>query len=141
MTTTKKAGGATFVGFTYEEFNKYMGRAFRALRPKPVDRGGEISYVLTITDRFVVIVQSSIHKGYDTAAQSGTDPIRVGWGYLDQGGKFRPLVAKFEIVKRTENWRDNLEDRVNDFVSEYYAHKIQYDARLLPQGGSCTSSV
>jgi len=126
-TTTPKKAAATFVGFTLEEFDKYIKRAFRAFKPTQVRLGNEFAYVLHLSERIKILIQSSIHSsGY--AAGSGTDPIRVGFMYAEsKGGSLRPLKGKsFPIVKRTENWRDNLEDRVNDYLEEYESNRGNY---------------
>ncbi len=126
MTTTKKAA-ATYVGFTIEEFDKYVKRAFRAFKPTQTRLGNEFAYILNLSERIKVLIQSSIHTS-GQSAESGTDPIRVGFMYAESaGGRLRPLKGgSFPIVKRTENWRDNLEDRVNDYLEEYESNRGTY---------------
>lgn len=119
---------ATFTQITLEEIDVYLKRAFRALRPKPgpVVRG-EVTRVLTLSDKVFIRIYTSVGQGSDMAAGEGADAIRVGLF-----GPTRPLLAgKLPIVKRTQGWRDNLRERVEDMMELYDDREGYWESRAV----------
>ena len=65
-------------------------------------------------ERVAIKVFTSIRHGSEQAAGVGDDAIRVG---LYRDG--RPLKSgKWPIVKRTQGWKDNLRERVEDMMEK-----------------------
>lgn len=112
----------TFVEIVLDDMERFLRRAYRALQPKKGDARGEIYYDLNLSDRKVLIrVWTSIHKGSGVGAEKGADAIRVTM--ITGGGK--PLMPKSKIVKRTKNWRNALQDRIEELL-EIYESKAEY---------------
>ena len=122
-----------YVEVTLKEMETFLKRGFRALRPEPGLYKGEISYDLTLSPTVLIKVLTSIRRsGY--AAGVGEDAIRVMfWGVKVD----RPLVSgKAPIVKRTNNWRNALQDKIEDYL-EMYEEKAEYwDQRGGAEPGS-----
>jgi hypothetical protein len=119
VSAVKKAmAGATFTEVSLEEMRTFLKRAFHALEPQKEEVShGEIIINLPLSDRVVIKVFTSIHHGAEQAAGVGADAIRVG---IYRAG--RPLKSgKWPIVKRTQGWRDNLRERVEDMMEKFDA--------------------
>jgi len=116
--TSKQGGGATYTEVSLDEMRTFLKRAFHALEPqKESAERGEIIINLPLSERVVIKVFTSIAAGRDQAAGVGADAIRVGI-YRDG----RPLKSgKWPIVKRTQGWKDNLRERVEDMFEKYDA--------------------
>lgn len=110
------AGGATFQEVTLDDMRTFLKRAFHALEPQKEENvRGEIAINLPLSHRVVVKVFTSVSAGREQAAGVGSDAIRVG---LYRDG--RPLKGgKWPIVKRTQGWKDNLRERVEDWLEAY----------------------
>lgn len=116
------AAGDRYVEVTLEEMQSFLKRAFRALRPKRGESRGEVYFDLNLSDDEVIIrVWSSINPRRGTGAGVGEDAIRVT--LITKGGK--PLMPKGKIVMRTKNWRNALQDRVEE-LHELYESKADY---------------
>jgi hypothetical protein len=113
--TSKQGGGATYTEVSLDEMRTFLKRAFHALEPqKESAERGEIIINLPLSERVVIKVFTSIAAGRDQAAGVGADAIRVGI-YRDG----RPLKSgKWPIVKRTQGWKDNLRERVEDMMEK-----------------------
>jgi hypothetical protein len=113
--TSKQGGGATYTEVSLDEMRTFLKRAFHALEPqKESAERGEIIINLPLSERVVIKVFTSIAAGRDQAAGVGADAIRVGI-YRDG----RPLKSgKWPIVKRTQGWKDNLRERVEDMFEK-----------------------
>lgn len=130
MTTKQAAKGDRSVTITFEEFQKYVTRAFRAFRPQHVVLDTQHAWILSLSPRIKVAIHSSIYAS-GMSAPSGTQPIKVGFMFAKgttPGAALAPLHGKesWAIVKRTDNWRDNLEDRVNDCIEKYESNRQDY---------------
>ncbi len=113
---------ALYTEITLEDMDRFLKRAYRALRPKQKVERGEYVYDLNLSKGKILIkVWTSIHKGSGLGAQKGEDAIRVV--LVTQGG--RPLMPKGKIVKRTQNWRNSLQDRIEELLETYEA-KTEY---------------
>lgn len=118
---------ATFTEITLTEIEKYLKRAYHSLKPHQNSARGEIFYDLNLSDKVAIRVWTSIHKGQETAADVGADAIRV---QLVTTKKNHPLKSgKAPIVKRTQGWRDNLRERVEDEMSDYYEKEAYWEGR------------
>jgi len=114
--------GDRYVEVTLEEMASFLKRAFRALRPKRGESRGEVYFDLNLSDDEVIIrVWSSINPRRGTGAGVGEDAIRVT--LITKGGK--ALMPKGKIVMRTKNWRNALQDRVEE-LHELYESKAEY---------------
>jgi len=112
---------ATFTTFTIEEMAKFLKRAFFALKPKQGMSRGEYYFDLNLSDEKILIrVWTSVSPN-GSAMGSGTDAIRVTM----ISSKGSPLKGKEKIVKRTQNWKSNLQDRIEGLV-ELYESKADY---------------
>ncbi len=113
---------AKFTEVTLEDMERFLKRAYRALRPKKGEERGEVYYDLNLSDNKIFIrVWTSLRTRSGKGAEKGTDAIRVTM--LTKNG--RPLVKKMKIVKRTQNWRNSLQDRIETLLEDYEA-KIEY---------------
>lgn len=113
----KKGMAATYTTISLEEVETYLKRAFRALRPVKSAIRGEIVFDLHLSPTTGVRVWSSIAQHATSGAGVGDDAIRV---QLYSFAKNRPLMpGKAPIVKRTQGWRDNLKDRIEDYMEKY----------------------
>ena len=112
----KRQAAATFTNISVAEMRKFLASAFHALDQwEDETTGGEITINLGLSDKVAVRVFTSIHAGREQAAGVGADAIRVG---LYRGG--RPLKSgKWDIVKRTQGWKQNLRERVEDMIEVY----------------------
>lgn len=114
----EKHAAATFTPITIHELDEYLQRAFRALKPKPWNAvNGEATRMLSLSDSVGVIVYTSVAASGTSGADVGADAIRVG---LFNKARRHPLKrGKMPIVKRTQNWRTNLHERIEDCMEEY----------------------
>lgn len=113
---------ATYTEVTLQDMETFLKRAYRALRPKKGDSRGETYYDLNLSDGNILIrVWTSISSRGSSGAAKGTDAIRVTM----ITGKGKPLMPKGKIVKRTQNWRNALQDRIEELV-EVYESKAGY---------------
>lgn len=109
--------GARYTEVSLDEMDKFLRRAFRALRPKQDASRNEIYYDLKL-GRFVGIrVWTSIGSRSETGAGVGSDAIRVQFISLKDD---KPLEkGKAPIVKRTQGWKNSLQDRIEDLIEKY----------------------
>ena len=122
----KRSMAATFTQISIEEMNQFLTRAFRALRPTKDASRGEIYYDLHLSDNVAIRVWTSIGP-HGQAAGIGSDAIRV---QLFGSKLNRPLMSgKAPIVKRTQNWRDSLKDRIEDMMEAYEEKEEYWESR------------
>jgi hypothetical protein len=109
------AMAAQFTEVSLDDMRTFLKRAFHALEPQKDEiNRGEIVISLPLSDRVSVKVFTSVHHGAEQAAGVGDDAIRVG---LYRDG--RPLKSgKWPIVKRTQGWKENLRERVEDMMEK-----------------------
>jgi len=118
---------ATYTEITLPEIEKYLKRAFHSLRPTQNAARGEVYFDLNLSDKVAIRVWTSIHKGQQSAADVGADAIRI---QLVTIKKDRPLKSgKAPIVKRTQGWKDNLRERVEDEMEDYYDREEYWESR------------
>jgi hypothetical protein len=124
---------ATYTPVSLEEMETYLKRAFRALRPKQGVQNRETYYDLAVSPTVVIRVWTSIGPG-GSSAGVGEDAIRVQFF----GSRVnRPLVSgKAPIVKRTQNWRNSLQDRIEEYLEMYEEKADYWDARGGAEPGS-----
>jgi len=126
MIENKVAAGARFTPITMAEVELFLKRGFRALKPTKITRNGEYCFKLMMSDNVHILVWTSIHVGTDQGAGKGVDPMRIG--LYEDGG--RPLMkGKLEIVKRTQNWRDSLQDRIEELMETYDDREEYWEQR------------
>lgn len=107
---------ARYTEVTLEDMERFLKRAYRVLRPKKGEQRGEVYYDLNLSDgKIFVRVWTSIRPRSGTGAGVGEDAIRVTM--ITRNGK--PLMPKGKIVKRTQNWRNNLQSRIEELIETY----------------------
>ena len=114
--TEVKQSAATFTDIGIEDIRKFLKGAFHALEPhESTTTSGEVTIDLALSDDVAIKVFTSVHVGREQAAGVGADAIRVG---LYRRG--RPLKSgSWPIVKRTQGWKENLRERVEDMMEVY----------------------
>lgn len=115
--TKKIAMAAQYTEVSLDEIEKFLKRSFRVLRPVQDVSRGEVLYDLKLGKFVGIRVWTSVHRGQSSGAGAGQDAIRVGLISLKDKG---PLErGKLPIVKRTQNWRDSLTDKIEDCIEKY----------------------
>lgn len=128
MSNPKQAMSAQFTEVTLEDMSKFVLRSWRALRPKQGTERREIYYDLALSANVAIRIWTSIGVGRDTGADIGSDAIRIQI-LAKKGGRSWPLVqGKSPIVKRTQGWKDNLQDRVEDYLELYEEKEAVFEA-------------
>lgn len=108
---------ATYQEVSLEEMTKFLTRGFHALRPKKSVINGEVVFDLLMSPKAGIRVWTSIGANQAKGADVGADAIRV---QLYSFAKNKPLMpGKAPIVKRTQGWKDSLQDRIEDFIEKY----------------------
>jgi len=119
--SVKTAMAAQFTDISLDDMETFLKRAFRALRPmlSPQQDRGEYVFHLYLSPGVGIRVLSSIRKGEEMARGVGQDAIRVQL-YRFSGGRVGPLMpGKPPIVKRTQGWKSNLRQRIEDMIEAY----------------------
>lgn len=118
---------AQFTEVTLEDMEKFLKRGFRALRPKKGEERREVYFDLSLSDHVAIRVWTSIGVGRASGADVGQDAIRI---QLVSKKKQRPLMTgKAPIVKRTQNWRNSLQDRIEDYIEAYEDREGYWESR------------
>ena len=126
---------ARYTEVTFEDMLRFLKRGFRSLRPRKGEQYREIYFDLGLSDAVAIRVWTSIKIGSGMGAGVGQDAIRV---QLVSIPKNRPLMkGKAPIVKRTQNWRNNLQKRVEDYIEDYEDREEYWEERA---GGTPTPS-
>jgi hypothetical protein len=114
---------AQYTEVTLEDMERFLKRGYRALRPQQGVQRNEYYYDLMLSPNVAIRVMTSVHRSSGMGAGVGEDAIRV----LFYGtGVKRPLVpGKAPIVKRTQNWRNSLQNKIEDVI-ELYEEKAAY---------------
>lgn len=138
----EKQAAAQYTEISVEDITKFLGRSFRALHPTPHDLRGEVVIDLALNDQQSVGIRvwTSIPSGGSHGAGVGQDAIRVQFFNFNRGYPMPVLKAgpegappkmekqgKAPIVKRTQGWRDNLKDRIEDWMETYDQFESEYD--------------
>jgi hypothetical protein len=110
-----------YVEVTLKEMDTFLKRGFRALRPDQGSFRGQVTYDLYLSPSVVIRIYTSImQSGYSAGA--GGDSIRV----VILGVKSeKPLVSGSFLVKRTNSWRNTLQDKIEEYI-ELYEEKAEY---------------
>lgn len=128
MSNPKQAMSAQFTEITFDDMSKFILRSWRALRPKQGTEKREIYYDLALSDNVAIRIWTSIGVGRNTGADIGSDAIRIQL-LAKKGGRSWPLVqGKAPIVKRTQGWKNNLQDRVEDYIELYEEKEAVFEA-------------
>jgi hypothetical protein len=125
----RKKAAAQFTPPTLEEMSKFILRSWRALRPKQGTERREVYYDLGLSENVIIRIWTSIGAGQETAAGVGSDAIRIQI-LAKKGGRSWPLLkGKSPIVKRTQGWKNNLQDRVEDYLELYEEKEAVFEAQ------------
>ena len=110
-----------YIEVTLKEMDTFLKRGFRALRPDQGSFRGQVTYDLSLSPSVVIRIYTSImQSGYSAGA--GGDSIRV----VILGVKSeKPLVSGSFLVKRTNSWRNTLQDKIEEYI-ELYEEKAEY---------------
>jgi hypothetical protein len=133
--------GVRFVEVTLEDISKFILRSWRALRPKQGTEKREIYYDLALSANVAIRIWTSIGVGRDIGADIGSDAIRIQI-LAKKGGKSWPLTekgVKAPTVRRTKGWKDNLQERVEDYLELYEEKEAVFEA--LATGNPIQSEV
>ena len=124
----RQAMAQQFTVVTLDDMEKFLNRGFRALRPRQHALRGEVVIDLHLNDAKTVGVRvwTSIPAGGMEGARLGEDAILVQFFNFRRN---HPLIkGKAPIVKRTQNWRDNLNARIGDYMQEYDTDERYWDS-------------
>ena len=121
-----------YVEVTLKEMETFLKRGFRALRPEQGVYRGQFIYDLSLSPSVVIRIYTSIMKsGYSAGA--GGDSIRIVFLGVRVD---KPLVGGSFLVKRTNSWRNSLQDKIEEYL-ELYEEKAEYwDQRGSAEPGS-----
>ena len=111
---------ATYVDVTLEDMERFLKRGYRVLRPKKSESRGQVIYDLNISDNKIFVRVMTGIKPRGGIRGVGQDSIKVVMVANNRG-----LMKTQKIVKRTRNWRDNLQDRIEEMI-EIYEEKPGY---------------
>ena len=128
MANVKKGMAAQFTVVTLEDFLQFFRRGYGPLRPTKGEWRGEVYFDLHLSPAVVVRVFTSVSSRGGEGAGLGQDAIRLT---LCSTRGF-PLVTrdgKWPIVKRTQNWRDNLRDLIGEHIEMYSDKESYWDDR------------
>lgn len=130
---------AQFTEVTIEDMDRFLKRGWRALRPKQGNYKGEVCYDLFLSAHVSVRVLTSIKPRSGVGADVGEDAIRIT---LFMPKKDRPLLAgKMPIVKRTQGWKNNLQDRIEDMIETYEDREGYFEERAGGQAPETAAST
>lgn len=119
---------ATYTVVTLEEMERFLRRAYRALKPTKAIVNREVVFDLHLDSTIGVRVWTSIGASGGQGADVGEDAIRIQYFHFGRG---KPLTAgKAPIVKRTQNWRDSLTDRIEDVMERYSSEDAVRDEHV-----------
>jgi hypothetical protein len=128
---------ATYTLINKKEFHDFIKKIYRGYKIKEIHIYGEYVYDIFLDDNVAVRVYSSI-QGHDVSARVGDDAIRC----VLFGTKINKPINKKSagtIVKRTQNWKHALLDRIYAFIEEYHDHKDFYDDLASASSSNKTS--
>ena len=120
---------AVYTDITIDDLDKYLKRAFRALRPKQIVCKGEYCYLLSLSPNVRIQIFTAISRGASSSREVGTDTIKL---QLVGDTSNRPLLAgkgSSLSMKRTQGWKTTLQDRIEDLVELYEERKDYWESR------------
>jgi hypothetical protein len=123
------AMAAQFTSISIQDMQQFLGRSFRAMHPTAHNLRGEVVIDLALNDEKTIGIRvwTSIPAGGTQGADVGTDAIRVQ--FFNFHGNHPLERGKAPIVKRTQNWRENLKDRIGDIMEKYQDQEEYWEAR------------
>lgn len=117
---------ATYAEITLEEMDRFIMRGWRALRPKQLKERGTHVYDIFLSKFVKIRVWTTIPVDRDTVRDVGETTIKIQLLSVPTG---RPLLrGKSPIVKRVQGWRNNLQDRIEDFIEQYEDREGYFEA-------------
>lgn len=118
---------AQYTEVTLDDMERFLKRAFHALRPKQGIQNREYYYDLALSRSVVIRVWSSVQQSSGSGAGVGEDAIRV---QLMGATTKRPLQkGKAPIVKRTQGWRNSLQNKIEELIEVYEESADYWDGR------------
>jgi hypothetical protein len=123
---TVKSMAAQYTDVSLVEMEATINRAFHSLHPRKGALKGEVVFDLFLSPKVGVRVWSSISEHGTTGAGVGADAIRVQLYNFEKGRPLKP--GKAPIVKRTQGWKDNLRERVEDEIEDYDSQEENIEA-------------
>lgn len=112
-----------FAEITLEEMDRFLKRGWRALRPKQSIHHNVNVYDLFLSKSVMIRVWTSIPARRETVRDVGETTIKIQLLNAHSG---RPLVSgKALFAKRVLGWKNNLQDRIEDYI-ELYEEKEEY---------------
>lgn len=123
---TTTAMAAQFTEVSLAEMESTVNRAFHSLHPRKGALKGEVIIDLFLSPKAGVRVWTSISEHGTTGAGVGADAIRVQLYNFEKGKPMKP--GKAPIVKRTQGWKDNLRERIEDEIEDYDSREADIEA-------------
>lgn len=120
---------ATYVEITKEQIAKHLEPQGFQIVDLP---GGEIVYSKLIAPNVCIRVFTSVWKGVGYGKAVGEDAIRTVLVYRVKSGKIRGW-RKARRVNRTQNWRLNLQERIES-LQAFYKERESIAAKQHPTG-------
>ena len=122
-----KEAAATYVEVSLEDVEKLLKRSFHSMKPKRGQFGGIYYYDLKLSDYVGIRVWSSVTVRGEMGRDVGESAIRVHLIKMKTGKPFDR--EKAPIVKRTQNWRTNLQDLVEETMEMYEGDEVKWEGR------------
>lgn len=119
MMFEKTSMAAQYTEITLEDMEKFLNRGFRSLRPRKGDFRGEVTYTLHINRKVGIRIMTSIRERSESSARVGKDTIKAFLISLADGKGLEKKENRQTIVKRTQNWRKSLQDRIENLMEKY----------------------
>ena len=120
------AMAAQFTDVTLGDMETLLSRSFHSLHQKKGAIKGELVVDLYFSPKVGTRVWTSIGQNQTSGADVGDDAIRV---QLYNFEKNMPLMrGKAPIVKRTQGWKDNLRERIEENLERFYEKEEDIEA-------------
>lgn len=122
-----QAMAAQYTAMTIEEWDTFLRRGFRALRPKQGFEYHEYIYDLHLSEKVSIRIWTSVSRD-EVAKRVGADIIKL---LLYSPVLKRPLMKKANVLKakRTQGWRDTVRDRIEDLIELYEKEESYWESR------------
>jgi len=119
--------GAVYTEASLQEWDTFFKRAFHALHPRQGNSMGEVTYDLFLTPKIGIRVRTTVPTEGAQTRKSGADVIQM---IMYDFGKNRPIMPRNMIlkVKRTQNWRDGVRDRIEKYMEMFDEHEEDIEA-------------
>lgn len=123
----KKEAAAVYTEVSLADIEKVLKRAFHGMKPKRKSYGGSYYYDLSISENVAVRVYTSVSVRTEVSRSKENAPMKVGLFSLKSDRKMEG--GDLDIVKRTQNWRTTLQDRVEDKIELYHDKEDYWEHR------------